>query len=102
MINDALRTSDAGAGVQDLADVAETNGRSTRNRRDVVAFELRIGRDGAESLGLPFVVDSRGFRLFDAGIDRRIGRIDAVDRIGDVLTVADSGKGGERRCSHGH
>ena len=82
MLDRLLRAGDLRHLAGDLADVAEPNRRRGRVGDRVVAFELLVrAGGGGERLGLPFVVDGDRLGLLDAGHERRVGRIDAVDHV---------------------
>jgi hypothetical protein len=73
-----------------LTDVAEPHRGGGRVRDRIIAFKLRIpGIDGGERLRLPFVIDGTRLLLLDAAHERRLGRIDPVDDVGQILAVAD-------------
>jgi hypothetical protein len=91
-----LRAGDARHLVGDLADIAEPHRRRGGGGGGVVAFELGVGGvGGGERLRLPFVIDGGRLLALDAGHERRVGRIDAIDHVGEILAVADRLVGGE-------
>ena len=53
------------------------------------------GIDGGQRLRLPFMIDGGRLFPFERRHDRRVGRIDAIDDVGQVLAVADGLVGGE-------
>ena len=104
MIDRALSAGDAGNLGGDLVDVAKAHRRRGGVGVRVVAFELRVGVvGGREGLGLPFVIHGGRLLTLDARHERRIGRVDTIDHIGEVFAVADRLVGGEGigRESHG-
>jgi hypothetical protein len=93
VIDNALGAGNAGRLARDLADVAETNGNGAGIGNDVVvAFELGVGSSRGERLGLPFVVDRLGRGAIDAGPERGLGGLNAVDIVGEVFAVANAEK----------
>jgi hypothetical protein len=100
-----LGAGDARRLARDLADVAEPHRRGGGIGDGIIAFELGVaGVDRGQRLGLPFVIDGGSFLLLDAAHERRLGRIDAIDHVGEILAVADrfvGRKGIGRKCHFG-
>jgi hypothetical protein len=91
VLNGALRPRNASHLVRNLEVVPQTDGRRHGIRGRIVTFKHRVGRNrSSESLRLPLVQDRLSLLRLAHRDEGRIGRVNVVDHVGQVLTIANS------------